>query len=127
MEEEYIRNYLTTTVPCVYCGQQYSDTNIQLVQQAGSYYTYSVYCQYCNRQNFVTVFTNKDEISEPEVELTEEEIERFCTPMCSDDVLDMHTFLIDFDGDFSTLFPDIRMEVKSEPEIDPEPNMEPPA
>ena len=126
MEEEYIKNYLTTTVPCGFCGQQYAEANIELVKQAGHYYTYSVYCQFCNRQNFVTVFINKDEVHEPEVELTEEEMERFCTPLCSDDVLDVHMFLKDFNGDFAALFPDIRRGVKSEPEPGPESGIEPP-
>ena len=106
MEEEYIKNYLAD-LPCGYCGQQYVSSNMELVNNSGSYYTFSVYCQYCNRQNFVTVFVNKGEVIEPEVELNEEEIVKFCTPLCSDDVLDMHTFLKDFDGDFSALFPEI--------------------
>lgn len=127
MEEEYVRNYLTTTVPCGYCGQQYAETNIELVKQAGSYYTYSVYCQFCSRQNFVTVFINKGEVQEPEVELTGEEIERFCTPLCSNDVLDMHTFLKKFDGDFGALFPEIKQEIKREPEPGSEPGREPSA
>lgn len=126
MEEEYIRDYLTTTVPCGHCGQQYVGTNIELVKQTGGYYTFSVYCQYCNRQNFVTVFVNKGEVLEPEVELTDEEIEKFCTPLCPDDVLDMHTFLTDFDGDFCALFPDIRLDVTNKPEAGSKLETEPP-
>lgn len=115
MEEEIIKNYLAD-VPCGYCGQQYVPANIELVKQSGRYYTFSIYCHYCNRQNFVTVFVNNSGATKPEIELTEAETEKFCSPVCSDDVLDLHTFLNGFDGDFSALFPDIKLEDNSKPQ-----------
>jgi hypothetical protein len=37
-------------------------------------------------------------------ELTEEEQHRLSVPVSSDDLIDIHSFLRDFKGDFSTLF-----------------------
>lgn len=112
--EEHIRNYISE-VPCVYCGQEYGPANIKLVNEAGSYYTFSVFCNSCKKQNFVTVFINREKDPEPEIELTEAEIEKFCTPICFDDILDIHISLKDFEGDFIALFPEIKPMNKSSP------------
>ncbi|MFC1925731.1 hypothetical protein ACFLW2_03425, partial [Chloroflexota bacterium] len=61
------------------------------------------------------------EEGEADPELTEEELDGFCTPVSSDDILDMHTFLKDFGGYFSELFPDIKPADNSDPEPEPLP------
>lgn len=114
--EEYIRNYIVD-LPCGYCGQEYGTADMQLVNQKGSYYTFSVFCNFCRKQNFVTVFINKEKSPEPEIELTEAETEKFCTPICFDDILDIYIFLKDFEGDFAGLFPEIKPRNKSSPEL----------
>jgi len=49
---------------------------------------------------------NEGRLPELVTDLTEEEYARFCplVVVVADDVLDVHNFLRDFDGDFSRLF-----------------------
>lgn len=131
MEEEYLRDYLSG-LRCGKCGEQCKPDNITLLNRVGDSWTFSVYCECCKKQGILCAVVKKAEVSEagpelhpalamagpqlhPELamagpqlhpELTMAEIDNFCTPVSSDDVLDISTFLKDFDGDFSALFPD---------------------
>jgi len=107
-DDEIIRNY-STDVHCGYCGQQCSPGNIKLLERRGEFWVLSIFCESCRKQGFITAIVKKSEAPEADIELTEEEIAKFCTPICSDDVLDMYSFLDDFGGDFLGLFPDIKL------------------
>lgn len=120
MEEEYLKSFLAG-LHCGFCGQQCLPANIDLVQREGDYWVFSVFCDSCNKRGFVTAVLNKGEEPEIDPELTEQEIDMFCTPVSSDDILDMHNFLKDFGGDFSELFPDIIPADTGTPQPQPEP------
>lgn len=68
----------------------------------------SVHCLSCKSQGLVAAVIKEGESPEELPELTEADIARFASssPIDSDDVLDMHTFLEEFSGDFSSIFPE---------------------
>lgn len=103
MDEEYIRKRLTH-IRCAYCGQQFTQDNIDLLEHEGDLWYFSVYCQSCKSKGIMTATMKNREVLEADAELTKAETGKFSTPVCLDDVLDIHTFLKDFGGDFSALF-----------------------
>lgn len=100
MDEEFVRSKLTD-VHCAHCGKACSQSNISLVGHNGSFWIFSVFCESCRKYGFLSAIVK--ETGKP-VELTGEEVEKLCIPVGSNDVLDMYTFLKDFEGDFSQLF-----------------------
>ena len=64
-----------------------------------------VTCSSCHGRYIVTVVINQDETVEFVSDLTDKELSRFenIHSLSADDILDMHAFLKQFDGDFSTL------------------------
>lgn len=104
MEDKFIKKILAT-MKCAMCGHHYSAGNINILGHKEDLWFLSVFCPSCKSQGLVAAVVKEGSRS-PEVvtELTPEELKRLSTPLTSDDVIDMHAFLRDFDGDFSSLF-----------------------
>src|SRR4030042_6166282 len=104
MDEKFVRNLLPK-IKCGRCGQQCEPANIDVMGHQEDLWLFSAYCSSCKSQGLVLVAVAIKESEEPGVvtEPTEAEQTKFSTPISSDDVLDMHTFLKDFSGDFSSL------------------------
>ena len=115
MEEEYIKNFISG-LQCRFCGQQCLPDNVGLMEHNGDYLVFSVYCDSCKKQAFVTAIIRNSEEPILHPELNMDELDRFCIPVSSEDILDMHTFLKDFDGDFIALFPAIEPADNSSPQ-----------
>ena len=105
MEEEFVRNSLPD-IRCGRCGNLCLPGNIKLLEHQGVLWYFSVYCHSCGSEGFVLAIVNNGEMPETDAELLEGKIVRSSTPVYSDDVLDMYTFLKDSEGDFSSLFND---------------------
>jgi hypothetical protein len=65
-----------------------------------------VFCPSCKSQGLVAAVDKEGKVTEVLTELTPEEQKKLslATPPTSDDLMDIHSFLSDFDGDFSSLF-----------------------
>jgi DNA-directed RNA polymerase subunit RPC12/RpoP len=110
---------------CVVCHREYSTDDIEIISRKSDIWTMLVECEDCHARNFVAAVLNDADPQEAQLalrRLTEEAMvqgdhasredeERILPegpvngrPVTAGDVLDMHLFLEDFDGDFSALF-----------------------
>ena len=65
-----------------------------------------VACSTCRLKYLVLVVVRQGEVPQVITDLTEAELDKFKNMgvLTADDMLDMHSFLREFDGDFSRLF-----------------------
>jgi len=103
MDERFIKKLLSN-MKCGVCGQHYEPANIKVLEHREDLWFLSVYCPGCKSQGLVAAVIREGKAPEIVTELTEVEKSKLSIPIDSDDVIDMHTFLKDFGGDFSSLF-----------------------
>jgi hypothetical protein len=110
---------------CVVCHREYSTDDIEIISRKSDIWTMLVECEDCHARNFVAAVLNDADPQEAQLalrRLTEDAIlqgERTHghddtriapegptdgPPVDAGDVIDMHLFLEEFDGDFSRLF-----------------------
>jgi transcription elongation factor Elf1 len=103
---DWLRTQLTSFA-CERCGRAYVSSDIRVLAQRDDLFVVDFQCEHCGSRAvaFVTVEIETSEEGD-EAEGAEVEIERVTGPpaVAADDVLDMHLFLRDFDGDFGRLF-----------------------
>ena len=102
MDEEFAKS-LVSNYKCMRCGQHYQPDNADVIAHNENVWIFAVYCPSCQVKSMLAAVVKETEIPEVITELTEAEQDEFCIPVCSDDVLDIHVFLRDFDGDFTSL------------------------
>ena len=107
MEDNFIKR-LMTSMKCATCGQHYSIDNINVLGHEEELWFLRAVCSACNTQCLVAAVIKESTVSEAAVDLTEVELDRFknVDRITADDLLDIHDFLKEFDGDFSELFRD---------------------
>ncbi len=105
MDESSIKN-LMTSAKCSSCGQRYEAENIEILGHHENTWFMSVFCVACRAQYFITAVIDKEWEAETVTDLSAAEVEKFrdIEGLKVDEVLDMHSFLEKFDGDFSRLF-----------------------
>jgi len=106
MEEGIIKK-LVASVKCSVCGQDYGEDNISIIGQSEGLWFLRVVCPACNTRSLMTAIVKESrETRRITSDLTGVELSRFknMDRLTADEVLDMHNFLNDFDGDFSRLF-----------------------
>ena len=105
MEDGFIRR-LMTSVKCGACGQRYGIDNINVIGHYEDLWLLSAFCPTCNAQCLVAAVVKEGKAPQLITDLTEVELGRFqdTDEVRADDLLDMHNFLKDFDGDFPRLF-----------------------
>ncbi|MFQ5925237.1 MAG: hypothetical protein ACE5IE_04505 [Dehalococcoidia bacterium] len=105
MDEQFIKR-LITTIKCGVCGHHYEGSNVRILGHHDDLWFLSVFCPACRSQGLMAAVLKEGRLPELVTDLTEEEYARFCSLVAvgADDVLDVHNFLRDFDGDFSRLF-----------------------
>jgi hypothetical protein len=105
MEESLIKR-LIASIKCGVCGQHYQEDNIEVIEHSEELWFLRVFCSFCHAKSLVAAIIREDDKAEVITDLTEAELERFKGGdlVRVDDVLDMHNFLKDFDGDFPRLF-----------------------
>ena len=105
MEENLIKR-LMTGVKCGVCGQHYGAASINVLGHQEDLWLLSALCPACHTRCLVAAVIREDKVAEVITDLTELELEKFRNKAMPtvDELLGMHGFLKDFDGDFSRLF-----------------------
>ncbi len=105
MEEKLIKRFMTS-IKCSVCGQRYEVDNVKVLGHQEDLWFLSVFCSACQTQCLVAAVIKEDKAPKVITDLTEAELDKFrkMDKLTTDEVLDMHSFLKGFDGDFSQLF-----------------------
>lgn len=105
MREAFLKK-LISKVDCGVCGHKYEMSNIKVLDQEDGVWFLSVVCSSCGTKGLIAAVVQDGSIAQVITDLTEDEIERFEEGgvVEVDDVLNMHDFLKEFDGDFCKLF-----------------------
>ncbi|MFC1942219.1 hypothetical protein ACFLWU_03265 [Chloroflexota bacterium] len=105
MKENLIKR-LISSIKCASCGQHYEEDNINIIEQNEDLWFLSVLCSSCHVKCLVAAIIREDESVKLITDLTEAELDKFrnVDSVKLNDMLDMHNFLRDFDGDFPRLF-----------------------
>ena len=105
IEESFIRK-LIAAIKCGSCGQPYEESHMDIIERNDELWFVRVVCSSCHSGCMVAAIIREDRKPELVNDLTEEEMERFKNSeyIGEDDLLDMHDFLKNFDGDFPRVF-----------------------
>jgi hypothetical protein len=105
MEERLVRK-LMASIKCGSCVQHYEPINIDVLAHSEETWLLRAQCASCYTQSLVVTIIKGERKPEVVTDLTRVEILRFrvSSLVGEDDVLDMHRFLTEFDGDFAALF-----------------------
>ena len=105
MDESSIKKMMVSA-KCSGCGQRYEMENIEVLGHHENMWFMSVFCVACRAQYLVTAVIDEESAPETVTDLSAAEEEKFrdAEGLKVDEVLDMHSFLKRFDGDFSRLF-----------------------
>jgi len=105
MEEKLIKRFMTS-IKCSVCGQRYEVNNVKVLGHQEDLWFLSVFCSACQTQCLVAAVIKEGKAPKFITDLTEAELDKFkkMDKLTADEVLDMHSFLKSFDGDFSRLF-----------------------
>jgi len=105
MDEGFIK-HLMTAVSCSVCGNLYEDDNVEVLGRYNDLWFLSVYCSVCESEGTVAAILKSGELAEIVTDLAPGEGDRFrgIDAVNVDDLLGMHDFMKDFDGDFAGLF-----------------------
>jgi hypothetical protein len=97
---------LITRLRCPECGRLYDTEDFALTHRWQDVWVLSTRCRHCNELCHVVVFMYLDAEPEPADDLTPEELGAIqeWPKITTDDVLDIHVVLQQFDGDIEALF-----------------------
>ena len=97
---------LLSQIRCVECGQLYNPHDFTMVHRRKDVWVLSTRCRNCDEPCHVVIYMRPEAEPEPVTDLTPEEqsVAEQWSPITSDDVLDIHTLLSEFKGDFAELF-----------------------
>ena len=105
MEEKLVKR-LVTSLKCATCGQCYKEDDVTILGHHEDLWFLGAFCPTCRARYLVAAVIKEANRIELVSDLAEAEISKFekMGEPTADDVLDMHNFLRDFDGDFSRFF-----------------------
>ncbi len=105
MDETLIKKMITS-IKCGSCGQNYHEDHIEVVERNDELWFLRVSCSSCHVRCLVAVIIRENAKAEVITDLTEEEVEKFknMDGIKDEDLLAMHNFLKDFNGDIPRLF-----------------------
>jgi len=105
MEEKLIKRFMTS-IKCSVCGQRYEVDNVKVLGHQEDLWFLNVFCSACQTQCLVAAVVKEGRAPKVTTDLTEGELDKFkkMDKLTADEVLDMHSFLKSFGGDFSQLF-----------------------
>ena len=106
MMKENVIKQVMASLKCDVCQQRYEPDNVTVLGHQEDLWFLKVFCSACHNQSLVAVVIKEGKAPEVVTDLTEAELDKFknAVGLTADEVLDMHNFLKDFDGDFSRLF-----------------------
>jgi hypothetical protein len=105
IEENFVRK-LIASIKCGACEQHYDESHIEIIERNDELWFVKVVCSFCHVSCMVAIIIREEKKPYLVTDLTETEIEKFknMSDVDEDDLLDMHYFLRDFDGDFPKAF-----------------------
>jgi hypothetical protein len=105
MEERTVKK-LMTSLKCTSCGHNYQMDDVKVLGNHQDLYFLQVTCSSCHSQFLITATINTSDNTQIISDLTDAEFVKFqdSRSPSANDVLDMHSFLKEFDGDFSGIF-----------------------
>lgn len=97
--------YLITNIKCAVCGEYYQREDVRVVGHQEGLWAMTVACGSCHTQGLVFAMVKEGEAPEVISEPTPSEWAAFevMPQISTDDVLEVHNLLRDFEGDFSDL------------------------
>jgi hypothetical protein len=107
MNEKFIRDiFRMVKMKCKECGNYYNEEDIEIIENDDGSCFLNIYCRTCDRRSFAIALTKREEQNDiSDSDGNEESVQITpSVPIETDDVIDIHTFLKDFDGDFAGLF-----------------------
>lgn len=107
-EKRELIKHLIASIPCAICQHCYEPDDIHIVDHRDEIWVMAVKCSHCGSQGLVFAMIKEGERPEIVSDLTSQEWAKFreMPQIDADDLLDVHEFLKDFDGDFVSLFKD---------------------
>ncbi len=111
--EEWIKRLILAAVPhCGACQRSYAATDFMIIGHREHLWMVAVQCVGCQHQGFITAVVEGHGVEErhapraSRAEFSTEETARIVpqNPVTVDDLLDLHDFLDEFNGDFAGLF-----------------------
>ena len=105
MEENLIKR-LIASIKCGSCGHHYEEDHIDIIEHTEELWFMKVFCSSCHVRCLVAAIIREDGKSQVVTDLTSAELDKFrgMDNVMEEDLLDMHEFLKDFDGDFPRIF-----------------------
>jgi ribosomal protein S27E len=105
VEEDVIKN-LMASIECDICGKYYNIDNVSILGHEEKLWFLRVSCSACNNQYLVAAMIKEDNPTETHIDPFEQEADRYSNEdvPTADEILDMHNFLKNFNGDFAQLF-----------------------
>jgi hypothetical protein len=105
MRQAFIR-HLIANVQCVNCGERYARNDIYVLGHHEDVWVSAVVCSRCGTQGLVFATIREDERFDVRSKATAHELATLkkMPALTIDDVLDVHAFLKEFDGDVTALF-----------------------
>ena len=118
-EKQIKRIVLNRMERCAVCHQAFGPENIQVVSRRSDMWMMVVTCEECHARNFVAAVLGdgdpdqaqlalrqlSHDDSDADIEIMSEADEApAADPVSIDDIIEMHEFLADFDGDFQRYF-----------------------
>ncbi len=104
MEEGLIKR-LVASVKCESCGRHYEMCHINVLGHCEDLWFLKLFCSTCQTQCLVAAVIKESKVPEIFGEIAEPGMDKFQGDVIEiDDLLNMHNFLKDFDGNFSWLF-----------------------
>ena len=105
MREHFIKKLLSS-VKCSSCGKQFGTNDINVIKHQDDTWFLNIHCPSCGNQSLVVAIIKKDKSAEIVSNISESELPDYTgsATISIDDILDIHNFLKDFDGDFTGLF-----------------------
>jgi hypothetical protein len=105
MKEDLLKK-LIASIKCGSCGQYYDESHIEVIERSDELWFLKVVCSSCHVHCMVAAIIREDNQPKIITDLTEKELDKFKNKdnVGDEDLLEMHDFLKDFDGDFPRIF-----------------------
>ncbi len=98
---DLLKNFLQNQY-CNSCGERLKDANVEILAESENHVLAQIDCPHCGAEHIATISEQKRK--ENNMDNKKNTPLANSTPITSNDVLDVHKFLQNFDGNYSSLF-----------------------
>jgi hypothetical protein len=104
MEDSLIKRMISS-IKCGSCGQHYEEASVEVVEHKREIWLLRVFCSSCHVRCVVAAIIKEDKKPKIVSDLTEAELKKFkgISRIKVDDMLDMHNYLKDLEGELPRL------------------------